>query len=127
MHRNKWKWKHDNPKPMGLSKSSAKREVHNNTSLPQETRETSNKLLNFTPAEIFLLELHSTYRSVWREFTFLTVLSLKTHRLNLLHLPTSLIALFCVVWFSVYRSLMFCYSPFSGTIANSMFKKFLFP
>ena len=49
MHRNKWKWKHDNPKPMGLSKSSAKREVHNNTSLPQETRETSNKHPNFIP------------------------------------------------------------------------------
>ena len=29
MHRNKWKWKHDNPKPMGFSKSSAKRRVHN--------------------------------------------------------------------------------------------------
>ena len=35
--------------PMGFSKSSAKREVHSNTSLPQETRETSNKQLNFTP------------------------------------------------------------------------------
>ena len=35
-------WKHNNPKPMGFSKSSAKREVHTNTSLPQETRETSN-------------------------------------------------------------------------------------
>ena len=29
---------------MGFSKSSAKREIHSNTSLPQETRETSNKL-----------------------------------------------------------------------------------
>ena len=28
MHRNKWKWKTDNPKPMGFSKSSAKRKVH---------------------------------------------------------------------------------------------------
>ena len=28
-------WKHNNPKPMGFSKSSAKREVHSNTSLPQ--------------------------------------------------------------------------------------------
>ena len=36
-------WKHNNPKPMGFSKSSAaKWEVHTNTSLPQETRETSN-------------------------------------------------------------------------------------
>ena len=43
MHRNKWKWKHDNPKPMGFSKSSAKRKVHSNISLPQETREKPNK------------------------------------------------------------------------------------
>ena len=43
MHRNKWKWKHNNPKPVGFSKSSAKTKVHNNTHLPQETREKSNK------------------------------------------------------------------------------------
>ena len=43
MHRNKWKWKHDNRKPMGFSKSSAKGKVHSNTNLPQETREKSNK------------------------------------------------------------------------------------
>ena len=34
---------------MGFNKSNAKREVHSNTSLPQETRETSNKQPNFTP------------------------------------------------------------------------------
>ena len=33
---------------MGFSESSAKREVHSNTSLPQETRETLNKQLTFT-------------------------------------------------------------------------------
>ena len=43
MHRNKWKWKHNNPKPMGFSKSRDKGEVHSNTSLHQETREKSNK------------------------------------------------------------------------------------
>ena len=43
MHKNKWKLEHDNPKPMGISKSTAKREVHSNTSLPQETREKLNK------------------------------------------------------------------------------------
>ena len=43
MHRNKLKWKHDNPKPMGFSKSSDKGKVHSNTSLPQEAREKSNK------------------------------------------------------------------------------------
>ena len=49
MHRNKLKWKHNNLKPVGFSKSCAKREVHSNTSLPQETRETSNKQPNFIP------------------------------------------------------------------------------
>ena len=44
MHRNKWKWKHDNPKPMGFSKSSTKKKVHSNISLPQETREKINNL-----------------------------------------------------------------------------------
>ena len=38
MQRNKWKWKHNNPKPMGFSKSSAKGKDQSNTSLPQETR-----------------------------------------------------------------------------------------
>ena len=37
------KMKTQQPKPMGFSKSSAKGEVHSNTSLPQETREKSNK------------------------------------------------------------------------------------
>ena len=47
--RNKWQRKHDNSKPMGCSKSSSKREVYNNTILPQETRNTSNRQPNFTP------------------------------------------------------------------------------
>ena len=38
-----------NTKLMGFSKSSAKRKVHSNTSLLQETREKSNKQPNFTP------------------------------------------------------------------------------
>ena len=45
----KMKMKNNNPKLMGFSKSSAKREVHSHTSLPQETREASNKQLNSTP------------------------------------------------------------------------------
>ena len=47
--RNKWQWKHDNSKPMGCSKSISKREVYSNTTLPQETRKTSNRQSNFTP------------------------------------------------------------------------------
>ena len=39
------KMKTQQPKTMGLRKSSAKREIHSNTSLPQET---SNKQPNFT-------------------------------------------------------------------------------
>ena len=44
MHRDKCK--HDNPKPMGFSKSSAKGKVHSNTSLPQETEK--NQINNLT-------------------------------------------------------------------------------
>ena len=33
----------NNPEPMGFSKSSGKGKVHSNISLPQETREKSNK------------------------------------------------------------------------------------
>ena len=43
MHRNEWKWKHNNPKPMGFSKSSAKGKVHSNVSLPQGKGEKTNK------------------------------------------------------------------------------------
>ena len=42
------KQKQDNPKTSGFSKISAKGKIHRNTSLPQETRETSNKWPNFT-------------------------------------------------------------------------------
>ena len=49
MHRNKWKWKHNNPKPMGFGKNSAKGKVLSNKSLYQETTEKSNKSPNFTP------------------------------------------------------------------------------
>ena len=34
---------------MGCSKSSPKRKVNGNTILPQKTRKTSNRQLNFTP------------------------------------------------------------------------------
>ena len=43
LHRNKWKWKHNNPKPMGHCKSSAKGKVHSNTGISQEIRKKSNK------------------------------------------------------------------------------------
>ena len=43
MHRNKWNWICNNPKPMGFSKSSANGKVQSNTSLPQESRGKTNK------------------------------------------------------------------------------------
>ena len=49
---NKWQWRHDDPKPMGCSKSSSKREVYSNTSLPQETGNISNKQPNLAPKAI---------------------------------------------------------------------------
>ena len=39
MYRNEWKWKHNNPKPVGHCNSSAKEKVLSNTGLPQETRQ----------------------------------------------------------------------------------------
>ena len=47
--KNKWQWKHDDPKPMGCSKSSSKRDVYSNIILPQETRKLSNKWSKLTP------------------------------------------------------------------------------
>ena len=43
--RNKWQWKHNDPKPMGCSKSSSKSEVYSNTILPQETSQINNLTL----------------------------------------------------------------------------------
>ena len=43
---------HHNPKPMGCSKSSSKREVYSNTLLSQETGKISNKQPNLTPKAI---------------------------------------------------------------------------
>ena len=41
--------RHDDPKHMGCSKSSSKREFYSYTILPQETRKISNKQSNPTP------------------------------------------------------------------------------
>ena len=47
--RDKWKWKHNDPKPMGCSKMSSKTDVNSNTILPQEIRKISSKQPNLTP------------------------------------------------------------------------------
>ena len=44
IHLNKWKWKHNNPKPVGHCKSCTKGKVYSNTGLWQETRKKSNNL-----------------------------------------------------------------------------------
>ena len=48
MHRNEWRGKQNNLKPMGHCKSGAKGKVHSNRGLPQETRKKSNKEPNST-------------------------------------------------------------------------------
>ena len=45
----KWKWKHNSPKPLRYSKRSHTREVYSNTGLPQEARKMSNKHAKLTP------------------------------------------------------------------------------
>ena len=42
----------NDPKSMGCSKSSSKREVYSNRILPQETRNISNKQTNLTPKAV---------------------------------------------------------------------------
>ena len=42
----KWKWKYHTPKSTGCNKSSSKREVHSDSSLPKEMRKMSNKQPN---------------------------------------------------------------------------------
>ena len=49
MHRNEWKWKHNNPNHIRHCKSSAKGKVHSITGLLQETRKKQNKEPNSTP------------------------------------------------------------------------------
>ena len=46
--RNEWQWKHNNPKPMGCSKSSSKREVYRHTILrkKQEKQRIDNIILH---------------------------------------------------------------------------------
>ena len=44
--------KHDDPKPIGCSKSSSKRELYSNTILPQETSKISHKQPKLIPKAI---------------------------------------------------------------------------
>ena len=55
---------------MGCSKSSSKREVYNNTVLPQETRNISNKQPNLTPNAIEKEEQNKTKQKQKTEKNF---------------------------------------------------------
>ena len=44
--RDKWQWKHNDPKPMEWNKSGSKMEVYSNTILPQETKVSNNLTLH---------------------------------------------------------------------------------
>ena len=50
--RDKWQQKHDNPKPMGCSKSCSKSEVYSKTISTQEKRKISNKQPNLTAKQL---------------------------------------------------------------------------
>ena len=45
---NKWKWTHNNPKPMGHSEGSPEKQVHSNIGLPKKNTNISNKQPNPT-------------------------------------------------------------------------------
>jgi len=49
IHRNKLQQKHDDPEPVGHSKSSSKKQVYSNSISPKETRKISNKQSSHTP------------------------------------------------------------------------------
>ena len=48
----KWQWKHHDPKPMGCSKSSSKREVYSDTILPQKQEKSQINNLNLHLKEL---------------------------------------------------------------------------
>ena len=53
MHRNEWKWKHNNPKPVGHCKSSPKGKVHSNQAYlkKQEKSQINNLTLHLKQLE----------------------------------------------------------------------------
>ena len=63
--RDKWKQKHKDPKPMGCSKSSSKKEVNSNAILPQETRKISNNNLTLHLKQLEKIELCKK-RKTWK-------------------------------------------------------------
>ena len=47
----KWKWEHNDLKPIGHRKSSSKREIYSNTNLPWKKKKITNKQHNLKPKE----------------------------------------------------------------------------
>ena len=66
IHRNKWQWKHDDPKSMGHNKSSSKMEVYGNSISPQEVIKTPNEQSNLTPKGTTERRMRET-QSQWKE------------------------------------------------------------
>ena len=56
----KGQWNHDNPKPMGYSKSSSKKEIYSNAILSQGTRQISNKQPILTPKATSVRRINKT-------------------------------------------------------------------
>ena len=64
---NKWKWKHDRPKPLRCSKSGPKREVYGNTGLPQEGEKSQTSNLTLHLWEIENKQPMKPEASSWKE------------------------------------------------------------
>ena len=58
---NKWKWTHNNPKPMGHSKGSLEKEVYSDTGLPKNNRNSSNRPHNQTPTRTLGITTKTTH------------------------------------------------------------------
>ena len=116
MHRNEWKWKHNNPKPMGHCKSSAKGKIHSITGL-------GSIFLNFSPQQASCFpnqSCHLLMPSVIHHSLSLSVIKdWQLHQRSLLcrflHIPyNSFIMgiLFIFYWSTVYLQ---CYISFRYT------------
>lgn len=68
---NKWIWKHNSPQNKGCSKSSAKRDVYSDVSLPQEIKKKiSNKQLSLPPKRLRKGEKKESKVGIKKEIKF---------------------------------------------------------
>ena len=69
MPRNKWQWKHNDPKTIGHNKSNFKKEACINSISLQRTRKVSNKLSNLTHKATRERRTKKTQRQ-WKEIIY---------------------------------------------------------